>query len=103
MARHRRRAFGWIIIAALLFALAGLFVTLDVLDYAAGAPWKIAPLGQRWFEFHRNSLLLIQPAIERHVAVWLWPPVQWVLERPAWLVPGVLAVVILLVKAVRRR
>jgi len=57
----------------------------------------------RWFQIHKNSLLLIQPAIERHIAVWLWPPLQWVLQQPAWLVPGVLAVVGLVVKAVRRR
>jgi hypothetical protein len=31
---------------------------------------------------HRDSLQLLQPALERHVAVWLWDPVlltvlQW--------------------------
>ena len=93
---------GWIVIVALI-ALAVLFVTLDVLQYAAGMPWKNTPLGQRWFELDKNSLLLIQPAIERHVATWLWPPIQWLLEQPAWLVPGVLAVVFLLLKALRRR
>ena len=99
----RRRSRGWILIAVLL-ALALLFVAWDVMDYAAsGQPFKMAPLGLRWYEVHANSLLLIQPAIERHIAVWLWPPLQWVLQQPAWLVPGVLAVLGLLIKAVRRR
>jgi len=97
-----RRSRGWIPIAV-LFGLALLFVAWDVMDYAAGNPWKIAPLGQRWFEVHKDSLLLVQPAIERHIAVWLWPPFQWVLERPAWLVPAVLGALIALFKIVRRR
>jgi hypothetical protein len=97
-----RRSRGWILIAV-LFGLALLFVAWDVTDYAAGGPWKIAPLGQRWFEVDKDSLLLIQPAIERHVAAWLWPPLQWVLQQPAWLVPAVLGVVGVVIKAVRRR
>jgi hypothetical protein len=39
-------------------------------------------LGSWWFMLHRDSLQLLQPALERHVAVWLWDPVlltvlQW--------------------------
>ena len=98
-----KRSRGWILIAVLL-VLALLFVAWDVMDYAAGTQgFKTAPLGLRWFQLHRNSLLLVQPAIERHVAVWLWPPFQWVLQQPAWLVPGALAVLALVIKAVRRR
>jgi hypothetical protein len=98
-----RRSRGWILIAV-FFGLALLFVAWDVMDYAANThPFKTAPLGQRWFELHKNSLLLVQPAIERHIAVWLWPPFQWVLTQPAWLVPGVLGAVVALFKIVRRR
>jgi hypothetical protein len=97
------RSLGWILIA-LLLALALLFVALDVMDYAADThAFAMAPLGTRWFELHKDSLLLIQPAIERHVAAWLWSPFQWVLEQPAWLVPAALGVLGLLIKAVRRR
>ena len=98
-----RRSLGWILISV-LFCLALLFVAWDVMDYAANThPFKTAPLGQRWFEIHKNSLLLVQPAIERHIAVWLWPPFQWVLTQPAWLVPAVLGAVVALFKFVRRR
>jgi hypothetical protein len=98
-----KRSLGWILIAVLL-GLALLFVAWDVMDYAADThPFRMAPLGLRWFELHKNSLLLIQPAIQRHVAAWLWWPFQWVLEQPAWLVPTALAVLGLLIKAVRRR
>jgi hypothetical protein len=98
-----KRSRGWILIAV-LSGLALLFAAWDVMDYAAGTqPFKTAPLGQRWFELHKDSLLLIQPAIERHIAAWLWPPLQRVLQQPAWVVPAVLAVLGLLIKAVRRR
>ncbi len=98
-----RRSRAWIPIAV-LFGLALLFVAWDVMDYAADThPFKMAPLGQRWFDLHKDSLLLVQPAIERHIAVWLWPPFQWVLERPAWLVPAVAGAVVALFKIVRRR
>ena len=98
-----RRSRIWILIAV-LFGLALLFVAWDVMDYAADThPFRMAPLGQRWFELHKNSLLLIEPAIQRHVAAWLWWPFQWVLTQPAWLVPAALGVLVLLIKVVRRR
>jgi len=87
-----------------LFALALLFVAWDVVDYAADTlPFRMARSGRGWFELHKNSLLLVQPAIERHVAAWLWWPFQRVLEQPAWLVPAVLGAIITLFKIARRR
>ncbi|MGH6930219.1 MAG: hypothetical protein ACREEV_18015 [Dongiaceae bacterium] len=97
-----RRKLGWIA-SAVLFGLAALFAAWDVMDYAAGNPWKIAPLGQRWFELHRDSLLLLQPAVERYLFPGLWSAIQWILERPAWLVPAVTGAAVALVKIVRRR
>jgi hypothetical protein len=97
-----RHTGGWIAVAA-LFGLALLLAAWDVMDYAAGAPFKIAPLGQRWFEIHKDSLLLLQPAVERYLFPGLWSAIQWVLERPAWLVPAVMGAVVALFKIVRRR
>ena len=40
-------------------------------------------LGDFWFSIHQNSLQLIQPMIERYIAVWLWDPVfLFVLQLP---------------------
>jgi hypothetical protein len=87
------RLIGWLLIVA----------ALAVLLYAAwrwhqtGA-WRMIPAGQLWFDLDRNSLLLAQPAIERHVARWLWSPViATILQWPAWAVLGVPGIVLLLI------
>ena len=95
------RIISWIIILVML-ALTLLFVGLDARGWSATGTWQTAPLGQRWFEFHKDSLLLLQPAIERYLFPGLWSALQWVLERPAWLVPGLIALATLLIKLVRR-
>ena len=82
-----------------LLLLAGAFVAL-IVDGAysiAGGALHITTLGETWFSIHQNSLLLLQPAVERHLAVWLWDPViQTVLERPTWLVLGILGAFLVL-------
>ena len=105
MTRPRTRAprqRGWIA-AAILIAAALAFAIWDVMDYSAGGPWKMAPLGQRWFQLHKDSLLLLQPAVERYLFPGLWSAIQWLLERPAWLVPAVGGALIALFKVLRRR
>jgi hypothetical protein len=82
-----------------LWLLAGAFVALIIDGTAsiAGGAIQFKKLGETWFAIHQNSLLLLQPAIERHVAVWLWDPVmQTLLEQPTWLVLGVLGAILVL-------
>jgi hypothetical protein len=44
----------------------------------------LTPIGQVWATLHRESLLLLQPAVERHIhpALWSWV-LQPILEAPA--------------------
>ena len=52
--------------------------------------FELSSLGDLWAKLDRDSLLLLQPAIERHVAVWLWADVVFPLLRlPAPVVLGV--------------
>jgi len=45
---------------------------------------RMAALGEWWAWAHRDSLLMLQPAIERHISPALWDPgIQTVLEWPA--------------------
>jgi hypothetical protein len=81
-------------------ALAGGFIALvyDGTKSIAGTSLVFTPLGQMWNNIHANSLLLLQPAIERHVAPWLWDPVVLsILTAPAWLVLGILGAILMLI------
>ena len=45
---------------------------------------RLGALGEWWARIHQESLLLLQPAVERHLSPELWDPgVQTVLEWPA--------------------
>lgn len=50
----------------------------------AGEGLRFHALGEWWIWVHRDSLLLLQPAIERHISPALWDPgIQTLLEWPA--------------------
>jgi hypothetical protein len=91
------RLIGWLFVIAALAAEGH-----DIWGLWDTGHYQVSALGQLWAEVNRNSLLLLQPAIQRHVAVWLWDWVIFpVLQWPAVItlaVPG-----ILLVWACRRR
>jgi hypothetical protein len=80
--------------------LAGGFIALvyDGTKSIAGNALSFTPVGQIWANIHTTSLQLLQPAIERHIAVWLWDPVVLgILTAPAWLVFGILGAILMLI------
>jgi len=82
-----------------LICLAGGFILLiyDGTKSIAAGMVLTKPFGETWNDINSNSLLLLQPAIERHVAVWLWDPVMLsILTAPTWLVLGVIGIVLIL-------
>ena len=88
-----------------LWILAVAFVALirDGTKTIAGSAVAVTTLGKDWENFHPSSLQLVQPAIERHVAEWLWNPViQTVLARPTWLVLGVVGALLVLIGRKKR-
>jgi hypothetical protein len=92
------RLIGWLLIAAALALLvreAYLWLTTD--------SWDIVPAGQVWFDLHKDSLLLVQPAIERYLWTGLWNVVETILTWPVWLVLGVPGLVLALLPRRRRR
>jgi hypothetical protein len=92
MIRFLLRSFGlWILAAGFVF-----FV-YDGTKSIAGNQLYITKLSETWNAIHSTSLQLLQPAIERHVAVWLWDPVvSSVLAAPTWLVFAVLGAILML-------
>ena len=88
-----------------LLILAGGFMTFiyDGTKSIGGGAMVFTPLGQIWNNVHSTSLQLLQPAVERHVAVWLWDPVILsLLTAPAWVVLGVLGCILMLIGRKRK-
>jgi hypothetical protein len=81
----------------LILALAFILFIYDGARSIADNSIRIYKLGDLWSSVHQNSLLLLQPAIERHVAEWLWNPViLTILEQPSWLVLGIIGILLML-------
>jgi hypothetical protein len=81
-----------------LWMIAGAFVffVYDGTKSIADRMLYFTKVSEFWAWVHQDSLLALQPAIERHLA-WLWDPVVvTVLAAPASLVLGVLGTFLIL-------
>ena len=94
------RVIGWILLVAALIVLGR-----DVVSWIDTRSFEPIAAGTLWFELSPSTLELAQPAIQRHVAAWLWDPIVVVLTLPAALILGApgLALVWLSRKRERRR
>lgn len=69
--------------AVFLLAALGVAAADAVSGLMAGSGVRLAALGEWWAWAHRDSLLLLQPAVERHLSPTLWDPgIQTLLEWP---------------------
>jgi len=60
-----------------ILGILGLTVLIsDAMGWADGGETRFSDIGEWWFWAHPDSLQLAQPALERHVAPWLWDPVM---------------------------
>ena len=88
-----------------LWILAAGFVALvrDGTKSIAGNAIFVTKLGEDWNNVHSTSLQLLQPAIERHVAIWLWDPVALtILTAPTWVVLGIIGSIFILIGRKKR-
>lgn len=97
-----------VLLAVLAFLVAGAALAAEIWSLAAGGKLFARPLGKLWFDAHKDSLLLLQPAIERYLTPWLWSAiVQPLLERPPLATTGAFGVLglalMLLARPFRRR
>src|SRR5262249_7742495 len=64
----------------------------------AGNQIFITPLRQRWIELHAASLQVAQEWTTKHLD-WLWQYVaEPVLNQPAWLLPGLVGAILILLR-----
>jgi hypothetical protein len=81
--------------------LAGLGLVALAFDLVEAG--RLRDTGEWWFRLHRDSLQLAQPALERHVAPWLWDPVMLnILVTPAAALFGGLGLAVLLARRALR-
>ena len=92
-------------LAVLFIALGMIFLGWDFYDsLSADGTISLAALGERWASVHRDSLLMLQPAVERHISPALWDPgIQTLLEWPAAVEFTVLGAVFWLLHRLNRR
>jgi hypothetical protein len=77
-----------------LLILGGAAALAELLSMVQGAPATLS-LGAIWFKIHANSLVGFQALIEKGPLPWLWPPIQYLLTVPTWLLlvpPGLVLV-----------
>ena len=96
-----------------LLGFAAIFVALialaaEAVSFANEGKLFAKPLGKLWFDHDKDSLLLLQPAIERYLHPWLWGAiVQPLLERTPLVTAGAFAalgaVLLLVARRFRRR
>ena len=81
-----------VLLGVAAFLIAGVAFAAEIMAFAADGKLLAKPLGKIWFELHKNSLLLLQPGIERYLHPWLWGGiVQPLLERPPLAAAGAFA------------
>jgi hypothetical protein len=90
--------------ALILILLGTVVLGYDAVIFLDRGAFPMTQIGSIWASIHRDSLLLLQPAIERHVHPALW---EWVifpiLQQSAAVVLIGLGVAILLLRALARR
>jgi hypothetical protein len=89
------RRFGYWLGLGLLVAGAAAAVA-ELLTMLLGAPATLS-IGTIWDRIHANSLVGFQALIENRITPLVWPPIQWLLTLPTWLVlvpPGLLLVLL---------
>ncbi|MEO1191962.1 MAG: hypothetical protein AAFY02_09415 [Pseudomonadota bacterium] len=89
-----RSLLGWL--GLLVMAMAAGTLIWDVIRWIGDGFFALSSLGDIWALIDRDSLLLLEPALVRHVAPWTWEDLVFpLLQQPALLVLGVLGLLIL--------
>ena len=71
-----------------LVVLAAAFGTLlwDAVRWAGAGSFAFSTLGEIWVRLDRDSLLLLEPALVRHIGPWTWEDAVFpLLQQPALL------------------
>lgn len=85
------RWFGW-----LFLTLAAVLLGAEIYAWLQSGTFQLNALGAWWFWLDKDSLQVLQPAVERHISPAIWDPgVQTLLEWPAVIEAAVLGAIFL--------
>jgi hypothetical protein len=87
----RRLGYGLGVVLLIVGAAIGLAELFTILQ---GSPSTLS-LGAIWYRVHANSLVGFQARIEQGLSPAVWPPLQWLLTIPGWLILVPLGLVLL--------
>jgi hypothetical protein len=89
-------------VGLLCLALGFIFLVYDGTKSIADQHLYVTRVSDVWAAVHEQSLVQLQPIVER-IATWLWDPVmESVLMAPSWLVLAILGTILLLLGRKRR-
>ncbi len=92
------------LVGVLLLLLALATFGHEVYSWAGAGDYRLISAGELWARAGANSLVGFQALIEKGIAPWLWSDIVLpVLLGPAWAIPLVPAVLLLLIGRRRRR
>ena len=86
-------------------ALAFIFLVYDGTKWIADRQFYVSSVGTVWSNVHQNSLIALQPLVERYLGPWFWQSVvqPYFLEQPAWLVLGIFGALLILLGRKKRK
>jgi len=85
------------LLALVILAAAFILLIYDGAKSIADSSIHVYTLGQLWSDIHANSLQALQGVTERRLGARIWPLIaRPVLEQPAWLVFGVIGIILML-------
>jgi hypothetical protein len=98
----------FVLLAFAAFFLCAVALAAEVVGLADTGKAFAKPLGQIWREQDKDSLLLLQPAVERYIHPWLWEKAMFpLLLQPPIAAAGAFAalgfVLMLVARLFRRR
>jgi hypothetical protein len=92
-------------VGLLCLALAFIFLVYDGTKWIADRQFFVSSVGTTWSNVHQNSLVALQPLVERYLGLRFWQSVvqPYFLEQPAWLVLGIVGALLILLGRKKRK
>jgi hypothetical protein len=92
-------------IGLLCLALGFIFLVYDGTKWIADRQFYVSSVGATWSNVHQNSLVGLQPIVERFTGTWFWNNAfqPYFLDQPAWLVLGIVGALLIMFGRKRRK